>query len=106
MHIEAADNYEELCETFQYRVAQAIKEALAKYGVAPDIAKEICGDAVFDISMLFDQDLLEVDGQSYRAVLAFSEDTEEETYILDDGVLCMHEYAFGTVDQVYEESSL
>ena len=54
--------YEHLAAQFQYQQIALLKAALAKHGIRPELAIEICGDFTFDLSMLLDQGEIESDG--------------------------------------------
>jgi len=99
------DKYEDLCAEFQYQWITLLKDTLKKHGIADATAKTICGDFSFDLSMLFDQGEIEHDGVSYRPVVAFADDDGDEPgFMVIDGSVEFHEYAFGTTDEVFENS--
>ena len=102
MKIDENEKYEELCATFQYQWIVLLKNSLKKHGIPTATAKEICGDFSFDLSMLFDQGDFELEGSLFRPVLAFTDDEDEPTLIVQEGSVEFHEYAFGTTDEVFE----
>jgi hypothetical protein len=102
MKIVQSDKYEDLCAEFQYQWIIRLRDTLKKHGVPTETAKEICGDFSFDLSMLLDQGEIDHERVSYRPVVAFTDDADDPTLIIQDGLFEFHEYAFGTTDEVFE----
>jgi hypothetical protein len=91
--------YELLAAQFQYRQIALLKNALDKQGVAPDLALEICGDFTFELSMLFDQGEIEMDGALYRPTVAFTAD--EDTFYVQPDDVEYHQHAFNSTQEVF-----
>lgn len=105
MKLTESDIYENLCAEFQYQWIISLRDTLKKHGVPTFIAKEICGDFSFDLSMIFDQDEINHNGTSYRPVVTFTDDDEEDPTLLSpDSSVEFHEYAYGTTDEAYESN--
>jgi hypothetical protein len=103
MKIVEEEFYEDLCAQFQYEWIRSLRRTLAKYNIPDEVAKNICGEFSFDLSMLFDQGDIVYEGQGYRPVVAFTDDHEEEsTLVIHEHGVEFHEYAFGTTADVYE----
>lgn len=100
MSIVRSDEYEDLAADFQYEQVRLLRAVLKKYGVTGAQAKEICGEFTFDLSMLFDQGEFELGGETYRPCICFTPD-EEKFHVQSAGVE-FHEYAFGTVADIFE----
>lgn len=97
------EEYEDLCAAFQRQWIELLRDTLRKHKVSAATAKEICGDFSFDLSMLIDQGELEHDGTSYRPIIAFTDDEEEPRVIVRTDGPALHEYAFGTTAEAYEQ---
>jgi len=93
------EKYEALAEKFQREQVDLLKQTLKKFGVEAAVAKEICGEFSFDLSMLFDQGELLLGKDVFRPVVAFTPD--EENFLVQPAGVEFHEYAFGTVADAY-----
>lgn len=100
MKIVDDDRYEALCAGFQYQWTATLRDTLKKYDVPAETAKKICGDFSFDLSMMFDQGEIKSGRDTYRPVVAFTDDADQPTLIYQDGGAEFHEYAFGTAAEV------
>lgn len=95
MEIIESEKYEEFGLELQCDIIKRLNETLKKHNIKEDLRKEICGDFIFDFSMLFDQE--EVLG-SVPFIGFFKED---KMYLKDENFE-YHEYAFGNTDEVFE----
>jgi hypothetical protein len=91
--------YELLAAQFQYQQIALLKAALDKHGVAPELALEVCGDFTFELSMLFDQGEIEMDGAGYRPTIAFTAD--EDTFYVQPDDVEYHLHAFNSTQEVF-----
>ncbi len=91
--------YEHLAAQFQYEQIAMLKAALTKHGIAPELALEICGDFTFELSMLFDQGEIEMDGAGYRPTIAFTAD--EDTFYVQPDDVEYHLHAFNSTQEVF-----
>lgn len=96
------DKLEALCADFQRQWIVALRDTLKKHDVPVEIAKSICGEFSFDLSMLFDQGEIDYEGCTYRPFVAFTDDGEEESLVVEPNGPQFHEYAFGTTEEVFE----
>ena len=101
MEIKISEEYEELAIEWQYRLIELLKEKLGKHGVDEDIAKEIVGEFIFDMSMLHDQEEIKVNGKSYNPKICF--DDFSGNLVSSDEESNLHEYAFGSTSEAYGE---
>ncbi|MBQ5948595.1 hypothetical protein [Massilia sp. ST3] len=97
------DDLEALCAGFQRQWVALLSDTLAKHGVPDATAKAVCGDFSFDLSMLFDQGEIEHEGHTYRPFVAFTDDEEDATLIVEPDGPQFHEYAFGTTEEIYRK---
>jgi hypothetical protein len=91
--------YELLAAQFQYQQIALLKAALDKHGIAPELALEVCGDFTFELSMLFDQGEIEMDGLGYRPTVAFTAD--EDTFYVQPDDVEYHLHAFNSTQEVF-----
>jgi hypothetical protein len=104
MNIVEDDRYKDLCAEFQHQWIAALRDTLKKHGIPANLAKDICGDFSFDLSMLFDQGEIDAGGDTYRPVVAFTDDADEPALIFEYGAVEFHEYAFGTTADVFKST--
>src|SRR3970282_1053875 len=102
MAILVNDKYKLLAAKFQYQQILMLKQTIEKYGVQSELAKNICGDFTFDLSVMFDQGEIELDGETFRPCIAFTAD--EEDYYVQPADVEYHEYAYGTTNEVFEKN--
>jgi hypothetical protein len=93
--------YETLAAQFQTEQVRMLKAVLEKHRVPTDLSKRICGEFTFDLSVYFDQGEIALGPDSFRPSVAFTSD-EEVFYVQPSGTE-FHEYAFGTVEDVFAE---
>ncbi len=101
MKLEISEDYEDLATEWQYQLILLLKQALEKKGISTDIAKDIIGEFVFDLSMLHDQGEIKVEGKSYNPRLSF--DDFSGSLITSDEETNLHEYAFGSTSEAFGE---
>ncbi|MBT9540287.1 hypothetical protein [Thiobacillus sp.] len=97
------DKLESLCADFQRQWIAALSDTLKKHEVPREVAKSICGEFSFDLSMLFDQGEIEFEGSTYRPFVAFTDDGDAPSLVIEPNGPQFHEYAFGTTEEAYEE---
>jgi hypothetical protein len=95
------DKYQHLAAEFQRQQILMLKKTLEKYAVQPELAKNICGDFTFDLSIMLDQGEIELDGEAFRPGIAFTAD--EEDYYVQPADVEYHEYAYGTTSEIFEK---
>jgi len=100
MTIVVDDKYELLAAEFQYQQILLLKQTLEKYGIQPDVAKNICGDFTFDLAVMLDQGEIELEGEAFRPGITFTAD--EETFYVQPAEVEYHDYAYGTTDEVFD----
>ncbi|EFX60291.1 hypothetical protein DBR00_19155 [Pseudomonas sp. HMWF032] len=98
----AYEQLEALCADFQRQWIVLLRDRLKKHNIPNDIAKSICGEFSFDLSMLFDQGEIDYQGDSFRPFVAFTDDAEQPALIVEPNGPQFHEYALGTTDEAYE----
>lgn len=98
----AYEKLESLCADFQRQWIVILRDTLKKHKVPNDVAKSICGEFSFDLSMLFDQGEIEYNGSCFRPFVAFTDDAEQPAFVIDPNGPQFHEYAFGTTEDAYE----
>ena len=96
------DKFESLCADFQRQWIASLRDTLKKHSVPDEVAKSICGEFSFDLSMIFDQGEIEYEGSSYRPFVAFTDDEDQPSLLIEPNGPQFHEYAFGTTDEAYE----
>jgi hypothetical protein len=94
MEYVTSEEYEELGAEFQYEIIKMLNEVLKKHKITEEARKEICGDFIFNFSMLLDQGEIQ---DTLPSVVFIKEDkvlfkNEEFEY---------HDYAFGNTDEVF-----
>lgn len=95
MEIIESEEYEEFGLELQCKVIQTLNDTLKKYKISEKLRKEICGDFIFDFSMIFDQDEI-LDSTPFIGFLK-----DEKMYLKDDSFE-YHEYAFGNTDEFFD----
>ncbi len=96
------ETLEALCAGFQREWVVLLRDRLARHHIPIEVAKSICGEFSFDLSMLFDQGEIEVEGVLYRPFVAFTDDGDEPRLVIEPNGSEFHEYALGTTDEAYE----
>jgi hypothetical protein len=102
MTVADEDKNELLCAEFQRQWIAALRDVLKKHDIPTEIAKSICGEFSFDLSILFDQGEIDYEGRTYRPFVAFTDDADEPDLIVEPDGPQFHEYAFGTTAEAYE----
>ncbi len=92
---------EEMAIEWQYQMILLLKKSLEKYKIAKGTAKEIVGEFVFDFAMLHDQHEIRINGKSYNPVICF-DDFDGNLISTDEG-FDLHDYAFGSTDEAFED---
>lgn len=84
-------------------IVRAVRAGLSKAGVKDDqLLFEATGDLSFAIAAIVDGSLvMELDGQEVVPILAFAEERDGDQLVGRGGASWMHEYVFGTVDEVF-----
>ncbi len=98
------EKLESLCAEFQRQWIASLRDTLKKHSIPDEVAKSICGEFSFDLSMLFDQGEIECEGRSYRPFVAFTDDADEPHIVVEANGPQFHEYAFGTTEEAYEKN--
>ena len=94
---------ESLCAGFQRQWVAALRDTLKKHEVPTEIARSICGDFSFDLSMILDQGAIEHEGTSYRPLIAFDDESGTDgSLVVDPLGPEFHEFAYGTTEEAYE----
>ncbi|MCP4486463.1 MAG: hypothetical protein GY820_03955 [Gammaproteobacteria bacterium] len=99
MELKITEDYEELATEWQYQVIEILKNKLQSNGVSSEIAKEIVGEFIFDLSMLHDQEEIKVESKSYNPRICFYD--FDGKLIATDEETNLHEYAFGSTSEAY-----
>ena len=99
MELVKANEYEDLSMEFQYQIVELLDKALAAKGIAKAERSDICGNFIFDLSMLLDEGAIEHAEKSYSPAVAF--ESSDQLYV-NSGVL-FHEYAFGVASDYFEK---
>ena len=93
------EKYEGIASEYQYRLIELLDQVLKRYEIDAPKRQEICGEFAFDLGMLYDQGEVTYGGDSYEAILAFSDG--EQVYMPTD-LFELHEYAFGNASRYFE----
>lgn len=101
MELQIAEEYGELAIEWQYQFIALLKEKLDKFGVAPNVAKDIVGEFSFDFAMLHDQGEISVKGKKFNPRIAFDNFSGE--LVCSDEESNLHEFAFGSTSEAYGE---
>ena len=99
MEIIIDDLYEEIGAEFQYQVIQLLNTHLKKHSLDKTQRKTICGDFIFDLSMLIDKGTIESEDANYQLKIGFEK--EQKVWMPEDSFE-YHEYAFGNNDELFE----
>jgi len=98
---------EALCAGFQRQWIADLRDTLRAHGIADEVAKSVCGDFSFALSMLLDQGEIAYQGRMYRPFVAFeaeSGDEEPGEMIVEPLGPEFHEYAYGTTEEAWEDT--
>ena len=101
MVLRTPGDYEELAIEWQYQMILILKEKLSIFSVDEDRAKEIVGEFAFDLTMLHDQEEIKVNEKTYNPSISF--DDFNRNLISSDHDSELHEYAFGSTSEAYDE---
>ena len=99
LDIQDEDFLENLTHEWQYDIAVLLKKHLQENNISGDAAKDVVGDFLFSLSMLYDQQGVEFDNESYLPRLAFTDD--KGNLIVSKNPLSMHEFAYGNTDEAF-----
>lgn len=95
--IIVSDEYEEYGAEFQFEMIKLLNKALLEHGITDKSQRqEICGTFTFDFSMLLD------DGKTKDAKPHLAFHKKNQLFLKNEG-FDFHEYAFGNVDEVFDE---
>ena len=101
--VQKTDKYDEQQAIFIGAIIESIKAKLEESGLENEALKELTGDISFSIATLIDNaSSIEFDGQEIVPILTFMEETD---LIHCGGNSYTHEYVFGVLDEVFEESA-
>src|SRR5690606_11925897 len=98
---------EALCAGFQRQWIADLRDTLRAHGIADEVAKSVCGDFSFALSMLLDQGEIAYQGRMCRPFVAFeaeSGDEEPGEMIVEPLGPEFHEYAYGTTEEAWEDT--
>jgi len=98
------EKLESLCAEFQRQWISSLRDTLKKHSISDEVAKSICGEFSFDLSMLLDQGEIECEGRTYRPFVAFTDDADDPDIVVVPNGPQFHEYAFGTTEDAYENN--
>lgn len=93
---------EALCAGFQRQWTALLRDTLKRHGIEEAAAKSICGEFSVDLSMLFDQGEIDHARKTYRPFVAFTDDEDEATLLVEPNGPQFHEAAFGATEEVYK----
>ena len=99
------DRFDSLQTHLIVEIVTAIRDGLREAGVKDDQALyEATGSIAFSIAAIVDGSrIMELDGKEVVPVLTFARECDgEELISASSGGSWMHEYVFGTVDEVFE----
>ena len=99
MEIIESEKYEDLAAEFQYEMIKILNETLKKHKISEEDRKAICGDFTFGLSMLLDQ------GKILDTIPIVTFSHEDKLYMKTEEFE-FHEYAFGNVDEVFDNDKL
>lgn len=98
---------EALCAGFQRQWIADLRDTLRAHGIADEVAKSVCGDFSFALSMLLDQGEIAYQGRMCRPFVAFEAESGEEEpgeMIVEPLGPEFHEYAYGTTEEAWEDT--
>ncbi len=99
-----SERFDELQMHVLEQLITCVTNGLRKAGVTDDaILFEATGELAFSVAAIFDGSaVMELDGDPVVPVLTFAKERGGEDLISAGGGSWMHEYVFGTVDDMFE----
>ncbi len=101
MKLELSADYYELASEWQKSLTRLLEAELCKRGIDPDTAQDICGDFIFNVSMLHDQGEIKHGSAEYNPRICFHDFNESLLSIDEDTYL--HEFAFKSVATAFDD---
>ena len=101
MELKFTPDYEELAIAWQYHLITLLKQKMEQFDVEPETAKEIIGEFIFDMSILHDQEAIQVNGDSYNPRICF--DDFAGNLLACDVETNLHDTAFGNTGEAYAD---
>ena len=101
MKLELSSEYYELAAEWQKSLTRLLEEELRKRNIDSEMAQDICGDFLFNLSMLHDQGEIKLGREQFNPRICFHnfEDSllsiDEDTYI--------HEFAYNSVATAFDD---
>ena len=101
MNIELSSEYYEMAAEWQKSLVRLLKEELRKRGIDSDTARDICGDFIFNVSMLHDQGEIRYEGADFNPRISFDNFEGSLLSIAEDTYL--HEFAYKSTAEAFDE---
>ena len=98
MKLIKSEAYEEIGAEFQFQITSLLNQKLAALNLDEATRKKVCEEFIFDCSMLFDQQPLNVESNRYQVKICF---VKEDKLFIPNDAFSYHEYAFGIVDEIF-----
>jgi len=101
MNLELSPEYYEMAAEWQRSLVRLLKEELRKRKIDAETSRDICGDFIFNVSMLHDQGEIRYNGAELNPKISFDNfegsllSTSEDTYL--------HEFAYRSAGEVFDE---
>ena len=102
--IISEDFIENLTHHWQYEIAILLKQELLENHIEGEVAKEIVGNFLFSMSMMYDQHGITYEDKTYLPRLAF-EDENQKT-LASEFHNPIHEFAFGNASEAFVEDNV
>lgn len=99
-----SDRFDELQLRILEELIGSIRDALEEAGITDAQAlREATGSIAFSVAAIIDGSrIMELDGEPVTPVLTFAKEVDGTDLVGAEGGSWMHEYVFGTVDEVFD----
>ncbi len=101
MKITNDDNYTALSVEWQRQIMTMLKSTLEHHQVDQHKLKDICSSFAFELSMLQDQDYMELQGKAYRPVVCF-EAENGKLYYKPHSEVQIHEFTHAIAADIFD----
>lgn len=101
MKIELSSQYYEMAAEWQKCLTRLLEAELRKRGIDSETAQDICGDFIFNVSMLHDQGEIRHNRTDFNPRISFDDfngsllSIDEDTYL--------HEFAYKSVAEAFDD---
>lgn len=99
MEIMKSEDYEEIGAEFQYQMIKLLNNKLKEHDLSKENRKKICGDFIFDFSILLDNSEIVIENEVYKPQMAFS---KKNQLLIANDEFAYHEYTFGNLGELFD----